>query len=263
MSRRLALLLPAILLAATGVGHAQPAGGHALRAQGHLVSLNATESTNWAGYNQGFLDHDVFTQIGGDWTVQTATQHTAGRAESSATWIGIGGGCATDDCLATDQTLIQAGTESNVDTQGRATYGAWYEIIPAPSLGISMEVQPGDHMHVDLSQIVPDVWVVTIKDVTTNSTFAKTIPYPSTMGSAEWILETPVQVSASNPGFSAMPNLTRTTFTGLTVNGASPNLQTTQEMRLVNGALIALPSAPGSDHRSFNVCTYASSCPAP
>jgi hypothetical protein len=44
--------------------------------------------------------------ITGDWTVPTASQHSAGQSEDSSDWIGIGGGCIDAGCTATDSTLI-------------------------------------------------------------------------------------------------------------------------------------------------------------
>src|SRR5689334_18869014 len=60
-----------------------------------LRPFNANQSNNWFGYNQGTLEkgNKLFHSISGDWTVPTASQHTAGQDESSSTWIGIGGGC--------------------------------------------------------------------------------------------------------------------------------------------------------------------------
>src|SRR4051794_41947190 len=69
----------------------RPAAAH-----GDLLKLraNANQSSNWFGYNQGALEQNgkLFNSISGDWTVPTATQHTAGQAENSSDWIGIGGG---------------------------------------------------------------------------------------------------------------------------------------------------------------------------
>src|SRR5213082_3092084 len=50
------------------------------------VGLNAAQSNNWFGYNQGTLEQGgkMFNAITGDWTVPTATQHTAGQDEASA-----------------------------------------------------------------------------------------------------------------------------------------------------------------------------------
>src|SRR5207248_8139648 len=103
------------------------------------LGINANQSTNWFGYNQGTLEQGskLFNSISGDWTVPTATQHTSGQAESSSTWIGIGGGCIDANCAVGDNTLIQTGTEQDVDKSGKASYSAWWEIIPAPGLTIS------------------------------------------------------------------------------------------------------------------------------
>src|SRR5262249_22689333 len=89
-----------------------------ISAHGQLVRpLNANESSNWFGYNQGSLEQGgtLFNSITGDWTVPTVTQHTAGQAENSSDWIGIGGGCVDTGCTVTDSTLIQTGTEQDVD----------------------------------------------------------------------------------------------------------------------------------------------------
>src|SRR2546423_759449 len=103
-----------------------------------LLSLGANQSTNWSGYNQGTLEQGgkVFSQISGDWTVPTASRHKA-EAEFSSTWVGIGGGCIDAGCTVGDNTLIQTGTEQDVASNGKASYSAWWEIIPAPSITIS------------------------------------------------------------------------------------------------------------------------------
>src|SRR5438270_628951 len=103
------------------------------------VRANTNQSTNWFGYNQGTLEQGgkLFNSVGGDWTVPTATQHAAGQAEFSSDWIGIGGGCVDAGCTVTDNTLIQTGTEQDVDSSGKASYDAWFEVIPGPELIIT------------------------------------------------------------------------------------------------------------------------------
>src|SRR6266480_4855888 len=137
-----------------------PSAGAAVQAVSHrpLISVGANKSNNWSGYNQGTLEQGskLFSQISGDWTVPTATQHKAGEAENSSSWIGIGGGCVDANCTVPDATLIQTGTEQDVAANGTPSYSAWWEIIPAPSLTIStMSVHPGDHMHANISELVP------------------------------------------------------------------------------------------------------------
>src|SRR2546430_6518932 len=108
--------LLAVLLGATTLG-----GGAAAVPQAHgqfVQVVNANQSTNWFGYDQGTLEQGgkQFSSIGGDWTVPAATQHSAEQEEFSSDWIGIGGGCIDASCTLGDGTLIQAGTESDVSS---------------------------------------------------------------------------------------------------------------------------------------------------
>jgi hypothetical protein len=243
----------------SGSGGAKSSG---LKSHGvKLAVLNANQSSNWFGYNQGALEpgKSLFSSITGDWTVPTATQHTSGQDESSSTWIGIGGGCMETSCTATDETLIQTGTEQDV-SGGNASYSAWYELIPAPSITISMTVAPGDHMHAAIAQIVPGLWTITLNDVTRGENYSTTVPYSSSEGSAEWIEETPLELG-TNAGFAALPNLSTVPFTNGTANGSAANFQPAEEMDLTdsNGNVIGAPSAPTSS-TSFDACAWASSC---
>jgi hypothetical protein len=254
----LAALASALWVAVPGAG-----AGIGLRSHGQLIQVraNTNQSSNWFGYNQGTvaLGGTLFNSIGGDWTVPTASQHTPGQAAYSSDWIGIGGGCVDAGCTVGDETLIQTGTEQDSD----GTYAAWWEIIPAPSINISMTVAPGDHMHASIAEIVPfsDVWTITLQDVTRNETFTQTVPYPSTHLTAEWIEETPLLLG-TNAGFAALPNLTTIPFFGATVNGQNANLDPSQEIDLIdsNGNVIGTPSAPTSTRDGFDVCAWATVC---
>lgn len=254
---------------------AAAASASALSAHGQLLHLapglraNTNQSSNWFGYNQGTLEQGskLFNSITGDWTVPTATQHTPGQAEYSSDWIGIGGGCIDAGCSATDSTLIQTGTEQDVASGGGASYSAWWELVPAPSLTISnMTVGAGDHMHASIAEVVPDsdVWTITIQDVTRGESYSTTVPYPSTHTTAEWIEETPL-IIGTNAGFAALPNLTSPAFDLATTNGAPANLKASEEMQLIdsNGNVIGAPSAPDPDADGFNACTWAGACTAP
>jgi hypothetical protein len=248
----------------------QPAG-NAATAIFHrpIVSVAANQSSNWSGYNQGTIEQGgkMFNHVTGDWIVPTATAHTKGTAAFSSTWVGIGGGCVDASCVVTDATLIQAGTEQDVDAAGHASYSAWWELIPAPSVTITgMPIHPGDHMHVDIGAAAPGLWSTTVKDVTTGKSFSQTVPYSSTEASVEWIEETPVVIDNNGSvSVGPLPNLSTVNFDLATVNGANPKLTSSEEMQLVdsNGAPLATPSAPAADTDGFNDCTYAKSCSAP
>jgi peptidase A4-like protein len=230
--------------------------------RGAHAGLNMSQSNNWSGYNKGVLETGTpFQSISGTWVVPTATAHKKGEDEFSSTWVGIGGGCLDTSCLATDETLIQAGTEQDVAADGTASYSTWFELIPAPSISTPLAVRPGDTVKVDIGQTVPEVWTITITDVSSGQNFTTTVPYPSTYGTAEWVEETPLLIG-TNAGFSAMPNLGNVQFSGATVNGANAGLQSAEAIQLVdpNGTVLATPSAPNATRDGFTDCTYATTC---
>jgi Peptidase A4 family len=264
---RVSIALLAGLSAAFGLA-ASAGAAPDVSAHGQLLQIraNTNQSSNWFGYNQGTLEQcTLFNSITGDWTVPTATQHTGGQDENSSDWIGIGGGCVDAGCTVGDETLIQTDTEQDV-SGGQASYSAWWELVPAPSISISMTFQPGDHMHASIAEFVPDsdVWTITLQDVTRNESFSQTVPYSSTHLTAEWIEETPLLIG-TNAGFAALPNLTSPVFDNATVNGHPANLNASEEVDLIdsNGNVIGAPSAPDPDADGFNACTWATSCPAP
>jgi hypothetical protein len=110
--------LASFAVATASASAALTSHGQLLRLAPHGLRANTNSSSNWFGYNQGTLEQNgtMFNSITGDWTVPTATQHTAGQDESSSDWIGIGGGCIDAGCTATDSTLIQTGTEQDVSS---------------------------------------------------------------------------------------------------------------------------------------------------
>ncbi|HWC40258.1 MAG TPA: G1 family glutamic endopeptidase [Acidimicrobiales bacterium] len=262
------LPLTAALVAAAPAGPASAAGASSPAKYHRLViPFGANKSTNWSGYNQGTVEQGskLFNQISGTWTVPTATQHKAGEAENSSSWIGIGGGCVDASCTATDASLIQTGTEQDVAANGTPSYSAWWEIIPAPSLTIStMKVSPGDTMHANIAEVVPfsDVWTITLQDQTKGETFTQTVPYASTHLTAEWITETPTLIGTSGASLAAMPNLSGANFSAAKTNSAGAGLKPSEEIQLVtsSGQVLATPSAPNGTADGFSVCTYSGTC---
>jgi Peptidase A4 family len=172
MRSRIALVLTGIsLVALLAVSGAQAArhrdrrrrrpsvsSGVIQLAKPRLPQLAATQSSNWFGYDQGALESGaLFTEAGATWTVPSASPHEAGAEESSATWVGIGGGCVSEGCAISDPTgLIQTGTEQNVAADGSANYEAWWELVPLPSVAIEgVEVSPGDLVRASVAEVAP------------------------------------------------------------------------------------------------------------
>jgi hypothetical protein len=235
-----------------------------------IAAVAANQSFNWSGYMQGLLEKGTtFHSIGAEWIVPKAKQRNPGEAESSASWIGIGGGCVDAGCTIGDDTLIQAGIEQDVAVSGATDYFAWWEIIPLPQIRIDLRVAPGDHVRVTIveSAVTPEVWTITIANLDTGGTFAITVPYTSSYATAEWVIETPLTISDEGRiiRVGPMPDLAVVHFDGATTNGQPAALIPSEQVQLVDLdlSLIALPSAPDRDADGFNDCTYRKSCPVP
>jgi Peptidase A4 family len=198
--------------------------------------------------------------------VPTPSQHKRGQAEYSSDWVGIGGGCVDAGCTIGDNTLIQTGTEQDVSGSGRASYFAWYELIPAPETRVSLAVHPGDVMHGDIKETVAgsNVWNITLKDLTTGKRFTTQTPYSSSHLTAEWVEERPTLISGGGTRLAPLPKLTQPHFDLATTNSAAAALKSSEEMQMVTSSGgLATPSAPDSDTNGFNDCTYATTCAAP
>jgi hypothetical protein len=266
LARALVVVVAGLTLLAASASAKLTAHGQLLRLIPHATA-NANQSSNWFGYDQGAVEQGgkLFSSITGNWVVPKATQHTKKQAEASSDWIGIGGGCVDAGCTVTDSTLIQTGTEQDVSASGAASYSAWYELVPAPSLTISsIAVHPGDHMHASLSEPAAgvNVWTITLQNVTTKKSFTTTVPYSSTSASAEWIEETPLEIG-TDAGFAALPNLTNPAFRSGTTNGTKVVLKPSEAMDLIdsNSKVIGAPSAPDATKDGFNACAWAARCP--
>jgi hypothetical protein len=262
-----AVLLAAALAPAASASPFDPSGALRLVHPAH-AQLNTNQSSNWFGYNAGTLERggQLFNSVTSDWTVPAASQHTSNQSESSATWIGVGGGCLDAGCMLQDATLIQTGTEQDVDSSGHPSYSAWWELVPAPGITIdNMNVSAGDRIHASVSQAAPGTWTITLNDVTRRETFSTTVPYPSTQSTAEWIEETPLTIGAGGTGQASLPNLTASPFDNATVNGVSAHLATGEQIQLVDssGKVIGAPSAPDAQANGFADCAWATRCAIP
>jgi Peptidase A4 family len=267
---RRAATLTLSVLAAAGVSVGTATASAPALSRRLVIPFGAGQSQNWSGYNQGSqaLGGVLFHEVAGDWTVPTPSQHRAGEAEYSSDWIGIGGGCVDAACTIGDNTLIQTGTEQDVASNGKRTYTAWYELIPAPETLISsLIVHPGDRMHAEIAESIAgsNVWTIVLTDRTTGKTFKTTKPYSSSHLTAEWIQERPTLIGSSGTRLAPLPKLTNPAFDLGKVNRAAAGLKLSQQIRMTNasGVVIGRASAPDRDTDGFNACTYTTTCAAP
>jgi hypothetical protein len=247
-----------------------------LDANGHGPAriANQVETSNWSGYVVArFETGHSYTSASGTWVVPTASQPSPGAPGYSASWVGIGGFCKNARCHAVDNTLIQLGTEQDVNALGATTYGAWYEMLPNAPVPIPVVVvSPGDTVTATLSDGAvrrhgpkkADDWTLTFTDVTTNKTWSTHVAYRSSLASAEWIQEAP----ASGRGILPLADYGTATFDPGSANGANPDLLASQAVVMVDPqGQTSNPSAPDADTDGFATCWGSGvtlmACPAP
>jgi hypothetical protein len=149
-------------------------------APARATATNAV-SSNWAGYA---VTGAKYRRVTGTWTVPGGSC-TAGRPSSSAAWVGLGG------FAPESQAIEQTGTQFECTSSGRASYSAWYELLPAAPVTIPVTVGAGDKVSASVTVSGTHVAVV-LKNRTTGERFAKTLQMSAPdLSSAEWIVEAP------------------------------------------------------------------------
>ncbi len=140
----------------------------------------AVSSSNWSGYAVNGTAGSV-TLVQGSWTVPSVTCPSSGNTYA-AVWVGIDG--------FQSSTVEQTGTASDC-VNGVASYSAWYEFYPSPSVKIGISVSPGD-------VVGARVWYASgtfkalIVDFTTHKSFtASKVVSSAARSSAEYIVEAP------------------------------------------------------------------------
>jgi hypothetical protein len=184
-----AALLGGMPAGAAGAARARAAGADgdaAGRADARAADAGAAGralSANWAGYVAVRSGAGGFSSVSGTWTQPGATC-TAGREGFSAVWVGLGG------YGAGSRALEQIGTDADCAASGRASYAAWFELVPAASVRIPLRVAPGER--VSASVTVRGVHVtLRIRNLSTGARFSVTRRAAADTTSAEWIVEAP------------------------------------------------------------------------
>jgi hypothetical protein len=167
---------------------------------------DSVTSSNWAGYavHRGGVR---FKRVTGTWRQPRATC-TPGQATYSSVWVGLGG------FSETSQALEQIGSEMDCSARGRSVSSVWYELVPAGSRTIRMQVRSGDTLR---ATVAVDAGKVTLsmRDLTRRRSFTKTLRAPKAdVSSAEWILETPSVCSSGSCRVLPLANFGQAGFTG-------------------------------------------------
>ena len=184
--------LTALLLAAT-------AGAVLFAAE---ASADPSPSTNWAGYAVTSTDPTTpvtYTSVSGTWVQPAATCPAGAAAAYSAFWVGLGGDSDSSPGLE------QIGTESDCTAAGRATYGVWYELVPAASVPVKLKLFPGNLISANVT-VNGTLVTVQLKNLTRKTSFTKRLFMAAPdVSSAEWIAEAPSVCDSSGTRCRTLP----------------------------------------------------------
>jgi hypothetical protein len=157
---------------------AAPGGGGAI--------ANAT-SDNWSGSVAFAPAGRTFNWIQGQWTVPNPHTASSGKFFASE-WVGIDGAGSPD--------VLQAGTETEVDSGGSIDVYAWWEWFPAPEMKItSIPVAAGDVVLclICVNSTTDATVYYTNQSSLLTTSFTINPPAGTTLvgNSAEWVVERP------------------------------------------------------------------------
>jgi Peptidase A4 family len=187
--------------AALGASSAVSVGGFATASAATVKArqsnpTRASVSSNWAGYVASgsaalTVEPTTFSSVSATWVQPKADcgSKSSPGATSSAFWVGLGGD-------SNSNALEQTGTEANCGSGG-ARYFAWYELVPAGSAELSLNVTPGDTVSASVSVSGKRVSIL-MRNLSQGTSFARTLTMaaPDT-SSAEWIAEAPSMCASS------------------------------------------------------------------
>jgi hypothetical protein len=89
--------------------------------------------------------------------------------------------------------LEQIGTQADCSSAGKATYYAWYELVPSAPVKLSLTINPGDSIWARTA-VNGDQVSLLITDQTTHRTWSRTLTMTSAApdtSTAEWVAEAP------------------------------------------------------------------------
>ncbi len=214
-------------------------------------------SSNWAGYAATAPSDTplAFANATGTWTVPRI-RCRKGTSDAVAFWVGLGG------YLDGTSSLEQLGTAAECGgVRTTPTYYAWWEVVPAAAVRVTLRVKAGDRVTAGVAVDGPKV-VFSLIDRTHGTRFSRILSesQPLDVASAEWIAEAPAScVSPVSCSTIPISDFGKVTFTdiAMTANTHPGTLAdttwTAAPIRLVTGLAGAAPGSLSGDGRSFAV----------
>lgn len=248
-------VLRAVLLAGLGlsvvagsavlIAEGASRGGHPLPATAaSKTPPPAIENPSWSGELAWAAKNRVssFDHVTGAWVQPRVVASSS--AQYADSWVGIDG---------YDGKLLQTGTTAWTQG-GSVSYEAWFVAWTGTPSGMTIIDDPvaaGDHMEVAIDRNPSGTWTVDLNDATAGWTWSKTVTYPATGSTAEWIEEDPSTWSTPSH-YQILADYGSTTFTTVRADGTAPATVTTLDIA-ENGAVLSYPSTYDPAQGSFTV----------
>ena len=225
-------------------------------ASARAADVQQATSGNWSGYVVGPQDDRTFKTVTGSWVQPTANCEARNGDTYAAFWVGLGGASSA-------KSLEQDGTEVNCSADGRATYYAWYELVPKAPVEVDLAVRPGDHMTATTTVDGHEVTESIVND-TTGESFTKTLTMADPdVSSAEWIAEAPsaCQGSVSDCTALSLTNFAKISFTSASATDSTGHSGSPSDAEWETAALTLDPSQ-GGDAQYVGLSSSGSATPS-
>ncbi|KPI16250.1 hypothetical protein OK074_1862 [Actinobacteria bacterium OK074] len=193
---------------------------------------DSVSSTNWSGY-AATGSSGAYTSVTTSWTQPSVTCGSA--TTYSSFWVGLDG--------YSNSALEQTGTEADC-INGKATYGAWWEVLPASESAYSgVTVAGGDKFTATVTYNGTN-FVMTLADSTQG--WSKSTTHAGSSGfknaSAEVIAEAP----EVNGSVAKLANFGTVNFTGAKSNGNNLDTYSPNSITMVSSSGSTTRALPGS-----------------
>jgi hypothetical protein len=183
--------------------HQESHGLHALTRR----SSTTVSSSNWSGY-AATGGSGAFTQVSASWTQPAVT--CGSKTTYSSYWVGLDG--------YSNSALEQTGTEADC-IRGKATYGAWWEVLPASESAYSVTVKAGDALSAGVVDNGNGTFTMTLSDSTEGWT--KTTTANGSSGYQDSSAEVIAEATQVNGRIANLSDFGTVTFTNAEADNTS------------------------------------------
>lgn len=187
----------------SALAHQESHGLHALAHRGN----STVSSNNWSGY-AATGGTGAFKSVSASWVQPSVT--CSSKTTYSSFWVGLDG--------YSNSALEQTGTEADC-IHGKATYGAWWEVLPAAESAYPVTVKGGDSLSASVVDNGNGTFTMTLSDSTEGWT--KTTTANGSSGYQDASAEVIAEATQVNGRIANLSDFGTVTFGNAQANGTA------------------------------------------